>query len=150
MKYIKFLIINLIVFGMLFFCISLLLPSTVSVSKSVIINCKTAYAVNEVKAIQNWPTWNVYTSNNNKVELANDSIVKVAHPSNASGNLLSTFFFANESATTVNWVLQQRLHWYNPIEKFSALLKEKTWITGMDSSLNKLKQICEAKATMVN
>lgn len=142
MRYIKFLLLNVFVFGGLFFFISLLLPSTVGVSKSVSINSDKK---NVATQLNNFASWNVYSSTNNQILLQTDSIIKVAHPSKYFGNLTSLYVLEGDNTVTVSWALQQKLRWYYPWEKFAAMVKEKTWMAGMDSSLNKLKVICEAK-----
>jgi hypothetical protein len=140
MKYIKFLSINIIVFGGLFFLISLLLPSSVGVSKSVSINSDRKKVAQQIVAFENW---NVYSSANNTIVLQTDSLLKINHPSKGYGDLTSVFIVEGENTINVSWALQQKLRWYLPWEKFAAMVKEKSWIAGMDSSLNKLKILCE-------
>jgi hypothetical protein len=139
MKYIKFALLNIIVFGGLLFLISLLFPSSVGVSKSISINSDRTKVANTIVAFENW---NVYSATNNNFIVKTDSVLKVEHNS-SYGNLQSLFVLEGENTVNVSWALQQQLKWYNPIQKFSAMVKEKTWIAGMDSSLYKLKQICE-------
>jgi hypothetical protein len=139
MKYLKFFLLNVIVFGTLFFLISLLFPSTVGVSKSISINSDRSKVA---KAIAAFNTWNVYATKQNTILVQTDSLVKVGH-NTANENLQSVFIIEGENVLNVSWGLQQKLKWYNPIQKFAAMVKEKTWIAGMDSSLNKLKIICE-------
>jgi hypothetical protein len=140
MKYIKFLSINIIVFGGLFFLISLLLPSSVGVSKSVSINSDRKKVAQQIAVLENW---NVYSSGNNVILLQTDSLLKINHPSKGYGNLTSIFIVEGENTVNVSWALRQKLRWYVPWEKFAAMVKEKSWIAGMDSSLNKLKVLCE-------
>jgi hypothetical protein len=140
MKYVKFLVINIIVFGGLFFLISLLLPSSVGVSKSVSINSNKKKVAQQIAALQNW---NVYSSTTTTILEQSDSVIKINHPSKGYGNLTSIFIVDGENTVNVSWALQQKLRWYLPWEKFAAMVKEKSWIAGMDSSLNKLKMLCE-------
>jgi hypothetical protein len=141
MRYLKFAILNIIVFGGLLFLISLLFPSSVGVSKSISIKSDRTKVASTIVAFENW---NVYSAANNNFIVKTDSVLKVKHNS-SYGNLQSLFVLEGENTVNVSWALQQQLKWYNPIQKFSAMVKEKTWIAGMDSSLNKLKQICETQ-----
>jgi hypothetical protein len=141
MKYLKFFLLNAIVFGGLFFIISLLFPSTVGVSKSISINSDKNKVATAIAAFD---TWNVYSAKQNNILIQTDSLVKVEH-NTVNENLQSVFIIEGENVVNVSWGLQQKLKWYNPIQKFAAMVKEKTWISGMDSSLNKLKIICEGK-----
>lgn len=141
MKYFKFFLLNVIVFGTLFFLISLLFPSYVGVSKSISINSNRSKVANTIAAFN---TWNVYSGKKNTILMQTDSLVKVQH-NTINENLQSVFIIEGEQTVNVSWGLQQKLKWYNPIQKFAAMVKEKTWIAGMDSSLNKLKTICEGK-----
>jgi hypothetical protein len=140
MKYLKFLLLNALVFGGLFSLISLLLPSSVGVSKSVSINSNKKSIAQQIAALN---TWNVYSSNNNTLLIQTDSLLKINHPSAGYGNLSSIFILEGENIVNVSWALQQKLRWYMPWEKFAAMVKEKSWIAGMDTSLNKLKALCE-------
>ena len=140
MKYLKFLLLNGIVFGGLFFLISLLLPSSVGVSKSVTINSDRKNVAQQLISLNKW---NVYSSTNNTIVLQSDSLLKINHPSSGYGNLSSVFILEGHNIVNVSWALQQKLRWYMPWEKFAAMVKEKSWIAGMDTSLNKLKALCE-------
>ncbi|MBL0147177.1 MAG: hypothetical protein IPP48_17195 [Chitinophagaceae bacterium] len=144
MRYIKFFLLNLIVFGSLFFVISLLLPSTVGVSKSISVNADKTIVAKQISDITNWQKWNSYSSVSNNIKISTDSLVKVHHPSDRFGNLTSLFVIQGNGAVNVSWALQQKLRWYYPWGKFAAMVTEKSWIEGMDSSLTKLKQLCEA------
>ena len=71
------------------------------------------------------------------------TLLKINHPSAGYGNLSSIFILEGDNIVNVSWALQQKLRWYMPWEKFAAMVKEKSWIAGMDTSLNKLKTLCE-------
>jgi hypothetical protein len=148
MKYFKFLLINIIAFSSLLFLFSLLFPSQVVTSKTVSITstkekvkeklCNTAY----------WKNWNVFIKESSveRNMLYNSDTMYFSFENNGHKITNTQFVIYQEQAASVliNWTLTEKLPWYQPWKKFSAMVSNKQVAAVMETSLNNLKAQVEA------
>ncbi|MEP6467105.1 MAG: hypothetical protein ABJB05_12420 [Parafilimonas sp.] len=167
MRYLKALVIGLVSLFILLTAIGLLMPSSVTVGRSVEIKAP----VDSVRFYTNDPVeWRLWihgadiayfkqltaTSNtkNSKIILGtytvtvlnNDPkyIITVWNGQTAKEQLnrLDLYYNSSTDVTVVNWSFQQQLSWF-PWDRLGAMLYDNVYGPSMEVSLNKLKQLCE-------
>ena len=143
MKYFKFLLINIIAFSSLFFLMSLLFPGQLVTSKTVSITVSKEKVAEKLNNTSNWMAWNVFIAGNAvKSSTGNNSDTLIfTFENNHQDVLQSQFNIYQEQTSSVllNWALIEKLPWYKPWKKFSAMVLSKQIAVVMDSSLNNLK-----------
>lgn len=169
MRYIKQLVIAFFVFGLIIFFISLLLPSSVQVSKSVLINVPKDSIAATLLRIEDWKKWSPFlqdssiqynitssstanwkaadgTLNSIKLEqYSSDSILAII---SADDKVVFNSGFTvkastdNKNVTKVEWWMIERLKWY-PWEKFYGLFSESFKETYVENSLEMFRQYAE-------
>jgi hypothetical protein len=166
MRFIKLGLISAAVLFMLVFIISLLMPSSVVVSRAIDINAPADSVHSLVNNLSRWNLWlenydsSKTTINQNttgkEVQLKMDNTtvtiiessprsLKTIWQAGNSAPLPGVFdfiFHESSSTTTVHWQFNQKLGWY-PWEKFAGIFSEKALGPFMDNSLLKLKQAAE-------
>ncbi|MBS1511373.1 MAG: hypothetical protein JST86_11070 [Bacteroidetes bacterium] len=148
MKYIKFLLLNIVAFGGLFFIISLLFPGQVVTSKTISINSTKEKIATKVQAIAQWPQWNLLSNNGSvSADAGNTADSLVFHLQNNNGSELMFRFtvYDQQNTRVLNWDVVQQLPWYKPWRKFSAMVLNKDIANAIDSSLNIFKQQVEVQ-----
>ena len=148
MKYFKFLLINIAAFSFLFFLISLLFPGQLVTSKTVSVAASKAIISAKLQNTGDWKSWNGFVNGNAVANHASnnaDSLV-FSFENNNHSKLQSHFILYQEQANAVmlNWALVEKLPWYKPWKKFSAMVLSKEVAAVMDSSLNNFKTQAEA------
>ena len=147
MKHFKFLLINIVAFSLLFFLFSLLFPSQVVTSKTVSINKSKGAVIEKLNNTAGWKTWNRFvnegTVKNNTLNIS-DTLLFSSHTSNSE--MISNFIIYAEptNSVLVNWAIVEKLPWYKPWKKFSAMVLNKQIAAAMDTSLNNFKTQIEA------
>ncbi|MGC4104493.1 hypothetical protein [Ferruginibacter sp.] len=148
MKHFKFLLINIVAFSFLFFLLSLLFPGQVITSKTVTISGSKEKLVSKLNDTTAWKQWNSFVQNNvvGESHSANSDTLNYAFTSINDNTLHSQFFLFDNAGNSVllNWNLVEKLPWYKPWKKFSAMVLSKNVAVVMDSSLIKLKALVEA------
>ena len=167
MRYLKFAVAGLIVLFILFTAIGLLMPSSVTVLRSVDIQspvdsihyytndpAKWRYWINGADTTYYRQITNTSTEKDSRIALGTYTITVIENDrhhivtlwkgkSNREQlNRLDLFYNSRTCITTVNWSFKQRLNWY-PWERLSAMLHDKVFGPSMETSLHKLKQVCE-------
>ena len=148
MKHFKFLLINIVAFSLLFFLISLLFPGQVVTSKTIAVNAIKEKVKEKVLDIQSWKDWTQFIKVND-VERQHwntmDTMLFSVENNNHS-NFTTQFIFYTQSpnSTLLNWALIEKLPWYKPWKKFSAMVSGKQVAIVMDSALNNFKTQIEA------
>lgn len=148
MKYLKFFLINIIVFGIFFFAISLLFPGTINNSKSITVLANKEKVYQMIKSLSDWKTWNEF-SKTNRIEVvlnfASPDSISTTWKKKNGDTLLSSLnlITIGEDSTAVNWVLQKKIKWYQPFNKFATMLTDKEMSRGMEMSLDNLKTLIE-------
>ncbi|MEP6684536.1 MAG: hypothetical protein ABJA35_14800 [Parafilimonas sp.] len=167
MRYIKALIIGLLALFILLTAIGLLMPSSVTVGRSVEIEAPVDsvrfYTNNPLK----WKYWingadTAYfkqltaTANqkNSKIILGTYTVTVLnndpkyiitlwqGESTKEQLNRLDLYYDSSTNVTVVNWSFQQQLSWY-PWDRLGAMLYDKVYGPSMEVSLGKLKKVCE-------
>ena len=165
MQLIKLGLISTVFLFLLMTAISLLLPSTVRVSRTIDINAPFDSVFNQINDLRKWKNWyanydSVHVSfatnsvgkngwmkmNNTTVSiLATDRhLIKTLWQS-GSKSLESDFDLYQQgksSTVTVHWYFVQQVKWY-PWEKFASIVLDKTIGPVQERSLDKLKNLLE-------
>lgn len=170
MRLLKQVIIGVVVFSIILLLISFLLPSRISVSKTVLINASHQKVVNALMDIGNWKNWNPIMQDStakytvisdrqmdwlsgdgtpNSLQLqqfAPDSIAVVIRSKDkqvfASG--FTVVGHQQDSLfTKTEWWIDEHLAWY-PWAKFYGLFSESFREAYIDNTLQKFKQYIES------
>jgi hypothetical protein len=147
MKYFKFLLINIVAFSSLFFLFSLLFPSQVVTSKTISINETKRAVIEKINNTGGWKTWNRFVKEGVvKNNTLNNSDTLLFSSVTNSSEIISNFVIYAEptNSVLVNWAVIQKLPWYKPFKKFSAMILSKNVAAVMDTSLTNLKVQIEA------
>jgi hypothetical protein len=165
MRYVKFAITGLLVLYILLTLIGLMMPSSVTVVRSVDINAP----VDSVRFYTNYPAhWRSWingadtsyykqltastTEKNSKfilgtytvTVLQNDPkyIISAWQGQYTKEQLNRLELYYNNTGTTVNWSFQEQLNWY-PWERLGGMLYDNVYGPSMEASLTNLKKVCE-------
>jgi hypothetical protein len=161
MRVLKLGLISIVVFSVLIFLLSLLIPSHVRISRAVNINDSRDSLASRIMDIRQWKSWNqllndsditnsvydykVFHSDQLQVEfrrVKTDSVLSVWRRSGGK-EVVSTVTWQKHGATTVvQWYFDFYLHWY-PWEKFSSIVFDKQLGPPMERSLASLKKQVE-------
>jgi hypothetical protein len=164
MRIIKLAIISLMVFMLLALSISLLLPSTINISRSIEIFTSKENVLQNISDTDKWKYWiankdsvPVCTNNiaSNKlfsmgstkawIVNSNDNQI-IANWQVNTGPIVSSEFKISEKEGTNNVILEwnfiQKVKWY-PWEKFALIASEKGFGDFMEACLENLKRHCE-------
>ena len=167
MRYIKFAVAGLIVLFTLFTAIGLLMPSSVTVLRSVDIQARVDSVHYYTNDPANWRYWingadTTYYKQFTSTSIEKDSRIALGtykitviendpkhivtlwkgQNNREQLNRLEISYNSSAGVTTVTWSFKQQLNWY-PWERLSAMLHDKVFGPSMEASLNKLKQVCE-------
>ncbi len=166
MRFIKLGLISAVLIFLLMLAISLLMPSSVVVSRAVNINASADSVYNMINDLSKWKLW-LENYDSTSAKLTTDAAGKVAQlkinattiaivettpksiktiwqagsasPLPASFDIIS---HDSSSLTTLHWQFNQKLKWY-PWEKFAAIFSEKALGPFMEKSLDNLKKLIE-------
>ena len=147
MKYFKFILINVIAFGMLFFLFSLLFPSQVVTSATVSVAAAKNVVKKKINNTSDWPIWNALAKNgiiNNNTRPGSDTMLYIIENNNRKVEANFIIYQEQTNSVLVNWAVVEKLPWYKPWKKFSAMILSKNMAAVMDTSLNNLKTQIEA------
>lgn len=163
MRFIKLIVISVIVLFGLVTALGLLFPAKVIVSRAVDIVAPKNSILPLIKDFYGWQKWiegmsenTVIIASPTKAILGKTAVTITAVTSNKvastwldkNGNTqTSTINLFNDSTnikTVVQWEFQQQLQWY-PWERFASMMNDKILGTMMEKNLNNLKIILENK-----
>ncbi|MBX2924837.1 MAG: hypothetical protein KF746_21735 [Chitinophagaceae bacterium] len=170
LRFIKQILIAFFVFGLIIFLISLLLPSRVQVSKSVLVNAPKDSIITTLLRIEDWKKWSPFLQDSaiqynivsgskvnwqaadgtvHSIELDqynSDSILAVIRAGDKivfnSGFTVKTSV-DNDHITKVEWWMMEELKWY-PWEKFYGLFSESFKETYIENSLEMFRRYAES------
>jgi len=167
MRYLKLIVISLLVLFIILTCLGLLLPSSVTVGRSAEINAPLDSVRFYTNDLKNWRYWlngadTAYfkqltagtVANNSKIKLGTYTITLIKNDpkyiitlwqgehSKEEVNRIELYYNASSNTTVVNWSFEQPLNWY-PWERLGAMLHDKILGPSMEVSLYKLKQVVE-------
>ena len=161
MRIIKLGLISVIMIFLVIFLLSLLIPSTVIVSRAMTVNVPSDSVYPKIKDMREWKEWNVLLRDS---ALTNPTF----QPSTFSSAEMTVNFLSEDSAgiktewlrkgqdpvtggfgitpaggaTVVQWYFEFHVGWY-PWEKFGSIIFDKQLGPPMENSLDLLKKICE-------
>lgn len=147
MKHFKFLLINIVAFFLLFFLFSLLFPGQVVTAKTVTVIATKEKVLKKINDTSGWKQWNsfAYTDIEKTASGNNgDSVVFVFKNHNLQQLKTQFNIYQDQNAVLVNWALIEKLPWYKPWRKFSAMIVNKEVAAVMDTSLNTFKTQAES------
>ena len=165
MRIIKLGIISAVLLFLLVTAISLLLPSTINISKAIDINAPVDSVYNNINDMSRWKNWFVnydtaqtvissnpigkgasIIMNRTTVTITASKRDKITTEWLSGSNTLDGEFNIirqnNSSVVTVQWHFIQHLHWY-PWEKFASIVSDKVMSPVMEKSLDNLKKVVE-------
>ncbi len=163
MRFIKLIIISVIILFGIATLISLLLPSRVLVSRAIDITADKQVIQGNAINIKNWKHWLqidsshqlVYNGetkslslNDNLIKetnLTDTSVVTIWTKTNSKDSIENTIKILQLQPTqsTVQWQMVQHVKWY-PWEKFASMLNDKMLGDFMEKNLKELKKVSEA------
>ncbi|HRN57646.1 MAG TPA: hypothetical protein PLL71_14405 [Agriterribacter sp.] len=171
MRLLKQVIIGLIVFSTILLLFSLLLPSKISVSKSVLIHASHNSVTAALLDVEGWKSWNPILQDSTAAytvlspqqvnwisadgvphsiqleQFAPDSITVIIRSGNRqvfSSGFTVVSHLQDSLLTKAEWWINEELKWY-PWEKFYGLFSESFRESYMDNNLQLLKQYVENK-----
>jgi hypothetical protein len=143
MKILKLALISFVIFSLILYLISLLIPSDIRVSRAINIVASKEKVEKRILDTRSWPEWNELV--NNKIEITVDSVLPghIVTTWKTKDREIKSSFVLEEAAgiTVVQWYFEFHLEW--PWDKFGSLVLDKQFGTPMESSLNKLKKLVE-------
>ncbi len=165
MRIIKLGLISAVFLFLAVTAISLLLPSTINISRAIDVNAPLYSVYANINNLTKWKNWlanydsaKVSTSENPVGKGAtitiNKTIVTITanNPDkietlwlSGSKSLIGEFNFIkhdNSSQVTVQWHFIQHVRWY-PWEKFASIVSDKVMSPTMEKSLDNLKKLVE-------
>jgi len=163
MRLLKLFLISVTVFLILLFGMSIILPSSVVISRAVDISANSKDAFNKINNCIVWKTW---ITQLNDSSLKNISATKIHSGKfevtitsveadrvisqwvDSKGNIQESTMRVISSpsvpnATTVQWQYEEHISWYQPWEKFASLVGDQILGTMMETNLNNLKKLLE-------
>ncbi len=147
MKYFKFILLNIVAFGSLLFLISLIFPSQLVTSKTISIRSSKEKVKEKILATSEWKNWNDLvkdiSENRQNLDLRDTFSFSVENNNHLILNAQFSVYNEQTNSVLLNWSLVEKLPWYKPWKKFSALVINKHLATTMESSLNNFKDQLE-------
>ena len=167
MKFIKLILISVVVFFVILTCLGLLLPSTVRVTRNIIIHSPQDTLFTYIADINKWRLW-LQGADSAGIKIIDSvpggdaraaiiggqqvSIVKAGRSNietrwqNSRGTYqLGMFQLVPDTAantTNLNWYFEQKLKWY-PWQRLPSIANDKILGPFMEHSLDQLKSITE-------
>ena len=163
MRYLKLFLISVTVFLMLLFGMSIILPSSVVISRAVDISANKTEAYKKINSCIAWKTWITQLNDSSLKNITATRIhsdkfevtITALEPDRVVSEWIDHNGINQEStmrvisspsipnATTVQWQYEEHISWYQPWEKFASLVGDQILGTMMETNLNNLKKILE-------
>jgi predicted PurR-regulated permease PerM len=161
MRFVKLAIISAVVLFIVIFLFSLIIPSTVRVSRAIDIAAPKDSLVARLADLRQWKEWNIMANNpefNNEQFLENaitSEQMTITKKAQAGDTLLTDWkqsnarvlnsgftWFGNDGQLVLQWYFDIKLRWY-PWEKFGSIVFDKQLGPPMEKSLGNLKKLLE-------
>ena len=161
MRLVKLGLISLIGLFLVIFLLSLLIPSTMRVSRAITIDTPVDSVNTYVKDMRQWALWNALLKNDNLhavqidsssfssnemkiIMLPPDSTVIRTSWERVGQDKIQSGVSVTQAAnsTIVQWYFDFKVKWY-PWEKFGSIVFDKELGPPMEQSLEQLKKLCE-------
>ncbi|MBA4168706.1 MAG: hypothetical protein H0X41_14365 [Chitinophagaceae bacterium] len=142
MRLIKLAFISIVVFAIILFLLSLLIPSHVRISRAI--NMQGSSIEKTIADLGTWKKWNDLYNDSAKVIIisAKPDLVETIW-SYKDNHIPGNFRIEHSSGTSVvQWYFDFKLRWY-PWEKFGSITFDKQFGPPMERSLNNLKKLVE-------
>ena len=161
MRIVKLAIISAVVLFLVTYLFSLIIPSTIRISRAVNISVPTDSLRTQVTDLRQWKEWNLLVNN---ADLTNPQYTEKAFSSDqlkvtslpSTGDTLFTDWHQQNSRTlasgftwegngdqlVIQWYFDVKLRWY-PWEKFGSIVFDKQLGPPMEKSLGNLKKLLE-------
>lgn len=138
----KLFVISVVILFVVIFLISLLIPSTVRISRAVNIEASRATVYRMLADEKTWKSWNELARKGIAIEiLSSDSNLVAARWTNSGRSLDGAFRMEQVGGeTVVQWYFDIRLKWY-PWEKFGSITFDDQFGKPMETSLTNLKKL---------
>lgn len=142
LRVIKLAVISVIVIFVIIFLISLLIPSTVRISRAINIEAERRYVYPLIADTTNWKNWNDLAKGGISIEILNKDTNLVATKWTYGDRSLHGSYRIERigDITVVQWYFDFQLKWY-PWEKFGSITFEDQFGKPMETSLTKLKNL---------
>ena len=166
MRFLKLALISVVVFALILTAFSLLLPSTINISKAIDINAPLDKVYPNISDLSNWRNWyadsasavvsspssgkgaSVKISKTSiRINEADSALIRATWQSGNNEPLNGSFNFFKDTLsgfTTVQWHFVQHTQWY-PWEKLASIVSNKSIAPFMEKSLDNLKATVERK-----
>jgi hypothetical protein len=144
MRVVKLGLISAVVFFLLLYLMSLLIPSHIRISRAVNINAPADALRPFVADTSKWQQWMQMDTRKMNVSILSAGPQDIATNWNYRGRSVKSSFRMEESAgiTVLQWYFDFQLDW-TPWEKFGSITFDKQFGTPMEASLNNLKKLME-------
>ncbi len=161
MRLVKLGLISLVGLFLVIFLLSLLIPSTMRVSRAITIDAPVDSVNTYVKDMRQWVLWNALLKNENLHAIQIDSssfssnemkiimlppdstVIRTSWERVGQDKIQSGVSITQASnSTIVQWYFDFKVKWY-PWEKFGSIVFDKELGPPMEQSLDQLKKICE-------
>ena len=141
MKLIKLAFLSVVILGLIMWLISLLIPSSVRVSRAIEIHAPKQIIVDRLSDLESWKKWNELLNDQAAVTLVSVSSDTVVTSWRSGVNPVYSAFTLTETrgTTVVQWFFDFRLRWY-PWEKFGSIIFDRHFGEPMEKSLNNLRE----------
>jgi hypothetical protein len=173
MRFIKLALISMVVLFLIITAISALIPSSVTITRTIDIKAPADSVYNNINDVSKWSRW-LYNSDSAKFTIAGAAIGKgsrliIDYKGNSDRttiNILESspteirtrwhlaqakpltgdFYFITKAGApvTLQWQFIQKVKWY-PWEKFSLIFSDKAFGPFMEKSLDNFKQLLEGQ-----
>jgi hypothetical protein len=147
-RFIKLAIISFVLLFGLVTAISLLIPSTVRISKAIDLRASKDSVRTLLTDTAHWRAWHPAYQNNRQQQASititsvTDSLVTATISSPGKNSLLNGWQFyahGNRESYTLQWYIDFKLRWY-PWEKFGSLFYEATYGQMLEQGLSNIKK----------
>jgi hypothetical protein len=160
MRFVKLAIISAVVLFIVIFLFSLIIPSTVRVSRAVDISAPKDSLVAQLADLRQWHLWNEMVnkpgvSHKFSESSINSEDMTITKKAQAGDTLLTDWkqpnarvlnsgftWYGNDGQLVLQWYFDIKLRWY-PWEKFGSIVFDKQLGPPMEKSLGNLKKLLE-------
>ncbi|HUQ66229.1 MAG TPA: hypothetical protein VM101_08745 [Flavitalea sp.] len=141
-RIIKLGLISFIVIFIILFLISLMIPSTVRVSRAIDVEADKSYVYPLLADTAHWIKWNELKNDRIHIRLLSSDSNLIHSAWTYGGNTIDGYYRLERirDVTVVQWYFEMHLKWY-PWEKFGSITFEKQFGPPMEHSLLKLKNL---------
>jgi hypothetical protein len=161
MRFVKLALISAVILFIVIYLFSLIIPSTVRVSRAVNISAPKDSLVAQLADLRQWKQWNEMANNieitnkqfaENKITSEQMTITKTSQVGDTlltdwqqqNARVLNSGFtwHGGDDRLVVQWYFDIKLRWY-PWEKFGSIVFDKQLGPPMEKSLGNLKKLLE-------